>query len=134
MALCGYTVLTAMGNAELRMARLIASTLVLASTAWASSALRPSDENTVREIAPRLEAVWSQHDLKALASLLAEDCAFVSTALAQVHLNLSGETISRGAAGPPLSGLMSLVGARRLAPWLSASAYSTNLLANPPPR
>jgi uncharacterized protein (TIGR02246 family) len=80
MAASGYTVLIAMGNAEIRMTRLLASTLVLAGAAWATAGAQPSDEEAIRQIPARFEAAWNRHDMKALASLFDEDADFVNVA------------------------------------------------------
>lgn len=69
-----------MGNGDLRMTRLLASTLVLAGAAWATASVQPSDESAIRQIPARFEVAWNQHDMKALASLFAEDADFVNVA------------------------------------------------------
>lgn len=123
-----------MGNAELRMARLIASTLVLAGTAWVSSGSPAVKEQPVRQSAPHLEAAWNQHGLKALASLFAVDADFVSVAATQLHWGLSVETGPGQAATAVRPGVISLLEIQPNRPWLVASAHNANLLANPPPR
>lgn len=62
------------------MARLLASTLVLAGAAWAAAGAPPSDEEAIRQIPARFEAAWNRHDMKALAALFAEDADFVNVA------------------------------------------------------
>ncbi|MGH9794913.1 MAG: SgcJ/EcaC family oxidoreductase [Candidatus Acidiferrales bacterium] len=69
-----------MGNAEVKVTRLLASTLVLAGAAWATASAQPSDEEAIRQIPARFEAAWNQHDMNALASLFAEDADFVNVA------------------------------------------------------
>jgi hypothetical protein len=123
-----------MGNAELRMARLIASTLVLAGTAWVSAGSPSVGEQPARQVRPRLEAARNQHDANALASLFTGVRSLVSAAVAQVPWDSPGEISPDGAAHPQRSGWMPLVSTPPSGPWLVAAAHNTNLLANPPPR
>lgn len=126
--------IAAMGNADLRMARLLASTLVLAGTAWASAGALPAEGQALRQAATRLEAARNQHGVKALALLFAADADLLGATATQVHWDSSGEAISREVADPARSGWAPLADARQNGPWLVASASSVNLLANPPPR
>jgi hypothetical protein len=123
-----------MGNAELRMARLLASTLVLAGTAWVSSGSSPAEAQPVRQAAPRLEAARYQHGMKALASLFAADADLVTLAATQSHRDLAGALGPGQTARPTYSSLISPVVVRQNGLWLLASAHNANLLANPPPR
>jgi hypothetical protein len=126
--------MTVMGNAELRMARLIASTLVLAGSAWVSASSPSVGEHPARQVGPRLEAARNPHDSKALASLFTSVRNLVCAPVAQSPCDSPGEVSPDGAARPQHSGWMPLVSAPPSGPWLVAAAHNTNLLANPPPR